>query len=58
MNGLSFETKTDAEGKSMEIKTGIMFIIFSDFLMVDHIFLSPQVKRIVIINNKMVYTSC
>ena len=29
-----------------------------DFLIVEQIFLSPQVKRRVIINNKLVYTSC
>ena len=35
----------------------IMFIIFWDFLMLEKIFLSPQVKRRVIISNKLVYTS-
>ena len=36
----------------------IMFIIFRDFLMVEQIFLSPQVKRSVIISNKLVFRSC
>ena len=35
----------------------IMFIIFWDFLILENIFLSPQVKRRVIISNKLVYTS-
>ena len=35
----------------------MMFIIFRDFLMVEQIFLSPQVKRSVIISNKLAYTS-
>ena len=35
----------------------IMFIIFWDFLMLEKFFLSPQVKRRVIISNKLVYTS-
>ena len=35
----------------------IMFIIFWDILMVEQIFLSPQVKRRVIISSKLVYTS-
>ena len=39
-------------------QTTIMFIIFWDFLMVEKIFLSPQVKRSVIISNKLVCTSC
>ena len=34
-----------------------MLITFRDFLMADQIFLSPQVKRSVIISNKVVYTS-
>ena len=38
--------------------TTIKFIIFWDFLMVEQIFLSPQVKRNVIICNKLVYMSC
>ena len=33
-------------------RTTTMFIIFSDFLMVEQIFLSPQVKRRLIISNK------
>ena len=36
----------------------IMFIMFWDFLMVEQIFISPQVKPSVIIGNKLVYTSC
>ena len=40
------------------LNTTIMFIVFWDFLMVEHIFLSPQVKRSMIIGNKLVYTSC
>ena len=35
-----------------------MFIIFRDFLKVEQIFLSPQVKRSVINSKKLVYTSC
>ena len=35
----------------------IMFIIFLNFLMVEQIFLSPRVKRSVIISNKLVYAS-
>ena len=35
----------------------MMLIIFSDFLIVVQIFLSPQVKRSVLITNKLVYTS-
>ena len=34
-----------------------MFMIIWDFLMVEQIFLSPQVERSVIISNKLVYTS-
>ena len=34
--------------------TAIIFIIFSDFLMVKQIFLSPQVKGREIISNKLV----
>ena len=34
------------------IKSTILVIIFSDFFMFDEIFLSPQVKRVVINNNK------
>ena len=36
----------------------IMFIIFWDFLIVEQIFLSPQVKQSVAISNKLVYTKC
>ena len=36
----------------------IMFIIFWDLMMVEQIFFSSQVKRIAIISNKLVYTSC
>ena len=36
----------------------VMLILFWEFLMVWLIFLSPQAKRNVIINNKLVYTSC
>ena len=32
--------------------------IFWDFLMIEKIFLSPQVRRSVIISNKLVYTKC
>ena len=39
-------------------QTTIMFIIVLDILMVDQIFLLPQVKRSVIISNRLVYTSC
>ena len=35
-----------------------MFIIFWHLLVVGKIFLSPQVKRSLIITNKLVYTSC
>ena len=35
-----------------------MLIIFWVFLMVEQIFLSPKVKRSMIISNKLVYTSC
>ena len=35
-----------------------MFITFQDFLMVEQIFLSPQVKQNVIISNKLVYQAC
>ena len=35
----------------------IMFIIFCDFLMVEQIFLSPQMKRSVIISNELVHTT-
>ena len=41
----------------MENWSSIMFIIFWDFLMVEAIFFSPQVKRSVIICNKLVYMS-
>ena len=36
----------------------IMFMIFWHFLMVEQIFLSPQVKRSMIISNKLVYMNC
>ena len=36
----------------------MIFIIFWDFLMVEQISLSPQVKRSVIIKIKLVYKSC
>ena len=36
----------------------VMFIIFWDFLMVEQIFLSPQLKGSVIISNKLVYINC
>ena len=39
-------------------KSTIMFIIFWDFLMIDQILLLPQVKRSLIICNKLVYKSC
>ena len=39
------------------VNSTIMFIIFSDFLMFEQIFLSPQVKRNMTITNKLVYTS-
>ena len=35
----------------------IIFIIFWDFLTVEQIFISPQVKRIVVISNKLVCKS-
>ena len=35
----------------------LTLIIFCDFLMVEQIFLSPQVKRSVIITDKLIYTS-
>ena len=38
--------------KEPEYQTTILVIIFSDILMFDKIFVSPQVKRIVIISNK------
>ena len=40
------------------IKATIMLIKFWDFLMVEQIFLSPQVKQSVIISTKLVLTSC
>ena len=43
---------------SLKRQTTIMFIIFRDFLKVEQIFLSPQVKRSVINSKKLVYTSC
>ena len=36
----------------------IMFIIFQDFLMVQQVLLSPQVKQSIIFSKKLVYTSC
>ena len=39
-------------------KTAITFIIFWNFLMIEQIFLSPHVKRSVIISNKLVNTRC
>ena len=36
----------------------IYVILFLDFLMVDQIFLSIQVKQSVVISNKLIYTSC
>ena len=44
--------------EDIETFSTIMFIIFRDFRMVEQIFLSAQVKRSVIFNNKLVYTSC
>ena len=41
----------------LELGTYNHFIIFWDFLLVEQAFLSPQVKRSVIISNKLVYTS-
>ena len=38
-----------------ETQSTIMLIIFGDFLIVEQIFLSSQVKRIVIISNKLVH---
>ena len=38
--------------------SAIMFIIFWHFLMVEQIFLSPQVKRSMIISNKLIYMNC
>ena len=35
-----------------------MFIVFRDVLMVEQVLLSPQMKRKVIIDNNLVYTSC
>ena len=35
-----------------------MLIIFCNFFMVKQVFLSPQVKRNVIISNKLIYTWC
>ena len=37
-------------------KSAIMVIIFRDFLVFNQIFISPQVKRSVVISNK--YTNC
>ena len=42
---------------SLKFVPTIMLIIFRDFLMVGQIFLSSQVKRSVIITNKIIYTS-
>ena len=44
--------------KYSEKATTTIFIIFWDILMVDKIFLTPQIKRGVIISNKLVYKSC
>ena len=44
--------------KQRKILQTIMFIIFWDFLMIEEIFRSPQMKRSVIISNKLVYASC
>ena len=43
--------------RSLDIPT-IMFLVFLDFLMVEQIFLSPQLKGSVNISNKLVYMSC
>ena len=43
---------TDYSQKNIQIPTTILAIIFWDVLMFHKIFLSPQVKRIVIISNK------
>ena len=40
------------------LEATIMFIIFASFLTVEHIFYSPQVKRSIIIRNKLVYRMC
>ena len=45
-------------GRRVISASGIKFIIVSDFFIVEQVFLSPQVKRSVIISNKQVYTSC
>ena len=44
--------------KQIKILQTILFMIFWDVLMVDQIFLSPEVKRSLIISNKLVCTSC
>ena len=44
--------------KTNPILTTITFIIFWDFLIVKKVFYSPQVKRSVIISNKLVYKVC
>ena len=47
------KTQGDQKKFSLEKKTTILAIIFRDFLMFYGNFLSPQVKRIVIISNKL-----
>ena len=44
--------------KQIKMLQTILFVIFWDVLMVDQIFLSPEVKRSVIISNKLVCTIC
>ena len=39
-------------------ETTILVTIFSEVLMVEQFFLSPQVKRRAIISNKPIYTNC
>ena len=39
------------------LESTMMFIIFSDFLMIEQKFLSPQVKRNMVISNKLAYMS-
>ena len=59
-NHLLQETPGNRTGnyKRDDQPTKINFISFLDFLMVDQIFLSLQVKQNVIISNKPIYTSC
>ena len=40
------------------LKSTVMFIILPDFLLVEQIFLSTQVKRSVIISNELACASC